>query len=201
MYSLRRSIRSSWEAPEPVHAAVSSTHKGSSETTRRDGPNPAGQALQPHKGSSETLNEFVDDIVDEPVRLLDLGVELLCAPLRPQVVLQTVGHVVDSRQLDRLQPIDEPVRLRRRLPKVRESAHLVDGDRNEVLDPVCLLRCAVRDPERRQVLRLRVAPSVRFVCVLVVGLVAGGGLYENSVGRLAVDDRTNCPNANAEWPR
>jgi len=70
-------------------------------------------------------------IVDKLVRLLDLGVEFLGALLRLQVVLQIVGHVVDSRQLDRLQPIDERVRLRCRLPEVREPERLVDGDRNE----------------------------------------------------------------------
>ena len=39
--------------------------------------------------------QFVDDLVDQRVRLLDLGVELLGALFRPQVVLQVVGHVVD----------------------------------------------------------------------------------------------------------
>ena len=51
--------------------------------------------------------QFIHDLVDELVRLLDLRVKLLGALLRLQIVLQVVGHVVDGRQLDRLQPIDE----------------------------------------------------------------------------------------------
>ncbi len=84
-------------------------------------------------------------LVEARVQVAD--VELLGTLLRPQVVLQIVGHVVGSRQLDRLQPIDERVRLRRRLAEVRESARLVDGDRNEVLDQVRLLLREVRDPD------------------------------------------------------
>ena len=47
-----------------------------------------------------------------------------------------VGHVVDVGQLDRLQLVDERVRLRLRLSEVREAARLVDGDRHEVFDQV-----------------------------------------------------------------
>ena len=59
--------------------------------------------------------QLINDLVDEPIRLLNLRVDLLGALFRPQVVFQIVSHVVDSRQLNRLQPIDERVRLRRRL--------------------------------------------------------------------------------------
>lgn len=59
-----------------------------------------------------------------------------------------------------------------------------------MLDQVCLPLSGVRDPERRQVPRLRVVPLVGLVPVLVVGLVAGGGLYEDRVRGLAIEGLT-----------
>jgi hypothetical protein len=133
--------------------------------------------------------QFVDDLVDEVVRALDLLVEFVGAFLRVEVVPQVALHAVGVGQGEGFEAVDQRVRLRRVLAEIGVAAGLLGGDGDEGRYQVGLQFGEVRESERLDGVGLGVAVLVGVVGIGVAGLVAGRRGYGGRmrVGALAGD--------------